>query len=223
VLLFLCLAGWAAGQDKPLDVFSGQALNDQVVKLRDAPAPVAADPEPHLEARLLEAITLTRLDGSGSGVSLLRRTRWTWPAALRGEEARKDRERWEKAMCQAAEQARKGRVADEVVRQLAEAYKSLLKGLADRVADMTPSEYIESRRFLNRLGEAVVVVRDPKVGEWLRVADDLATTRRSIPHLVRFLHEKKVRFGPCQPADGAAYLELHRAFADYAKRSGVGR
>jgi hypothetical protein len=221
VLLVLVLAGWAAGQDRPIRVFNGQALNDQVEKLRDAPGPVAADPEPHLELRLLEAINLTRSDGSGAGVRLLRQTRWTWPVALRGEEARGDRQRWEKSLRQAAGQARKGRIADEVVRQLAESHKNLEKGLTDRVADLPPSEYIESRRFLNQTTEAVVLVRDPKVGEWLRVADDLATTRRSIPELVRFLHEKKARIGPCPATEQAAYLELNQALAAYAKRIGA--
>jgi hypothetical protein len=199
-------------------IVSGQALNTWVETLAGVRDGKGADPEPHLDRKLLEQVNLVRADGVSTGL-LGQAGRLPWPPLMREEQFALLRSKFEGPFKTAVTQGRKGKVAPELLKEVQAAHDKLTEKLKDLVADITPTEYISSKRFLNSLQSAIKALNDPAIGELLAASADLGSTRRTVPELVRWMKEKKLTFGPCM-GDVSAYTELERQFTAFARRAG---
>src|SRR5262245_38169229 len=84
LFVFVALTATAFGQfDKPVaEVYSGKELNRWLDRLEGRKPPAAAEPEPPLPRKVLDALNVTRA-GTAGGVLVLRRAeKVTWPDAL---------------------------------------------------------------------------------------------------------------------------------------------
>jgi hypothetical protein len=92
-----------------------------------------------------------------------------------------------------------------------------LGGLSERLSgsgsDLSPSQYIEARRYLNQVGDAVAALSDPKVGAYLNPG--WAGKARNVADLTNFMARSGLRFAAATPGDEPAYAALYRALADF--------
>lgn len=221
-LLLLLAAGVPSPAQPPAtDIWTGQPLDAWVERLADKAAPAGTDPEPPLDRKLLEAISLAWAGTTGNGARSLRSPeKLAWPEALKDVPAKTGRDRWVELVRRATKEARKGRPSGEVMRDLAAVHKLLLDNLEEQADDLTPTQYIEGRRFLIHLKADLGLLKESRVGELLALADNVAARRRTVPELVKLFREKKLRFARCVPGDEKAYLALEQALADFARRAG---
>src|SRR5262249_12917774 len=133
-----------------------------------------------------------------------------WPQPLLDDKFKAARQDMDKHLKDAVRQAKaNGRVGRATIRALKAAQRKLLDTLEANVNELSPAQYIESRRFLNLLGDAIKAMESPQAsnffnGSWKPQGENVA-------ELVRFMRQRKLRFAPATPGDEPAYRALYKA------------
>jgi hypothetical protein len=205
--------------DRPLaEVLSGQALNASLMGLLKLQERGQSGPEVPLDAGLLGRLNVTRAEAGGD-VGLLRKAgRLPWPRALQDPAFAAPRQRVDALLPEAVKQAREGKPRAETGRELGQALDGLGRELANQVNELTPTQYIEAKRFHKRLEAAAAALAGKDARGLLEAADGLAVRGRTVDRLVRYMREQGLRFAPALEGDEEAYLALERAFAAYAAK-----
>src|SRR5262245_5549367 len=193
-LLFVALTASAFGQRRevpPAEVYSGKELNAWLTRLEGRKPPAAAEPEPPLPRKVLEAINVTRAGAKGGVMVLRKLEKVVWSDTL----SEAGHKRWLLVMTRAVQEARRGKASDAALRDLTATMKGLVADLEKRADDLSPSEYLHARRTLNQTRDAADLLKREDITELLKDADDLVTRRRSVPELVRWMRAKKLQFG----------------------------
>src|SRR5262249_51462072 len=145
---------YAAQVKTPLSsIVSGAALNDLLRDVQKAPPAPGRPPDFPFDEVALRKINLSRLGGSAR---LLRAGGLKWPAALQGDGYREDRLALERLFREAARGV--GRVAPETLRDARAAYQRMVAGLTENINELSPAQYIEAKRFLNQINEALAAL-----------------------------------------------------------------
>src|SRR5579884_4106609 len=197
----------------PAEVLSGEALNELLREVIARQAKGEKGPNVPLDAARVQRLNLT--GGQGRDPSLLRDGgRLTWPPALQAAAYDRPRREAEQRFRQAVDAARGDRAADrETLARLREASETLQAALAADVDYLTPSQYIEARRYLNRLDSACRLLQDADArdyfsGKWAARGDTVAA-------LVDHMKRQGLRFAPAAPGDEDAYRALYAALRAY--------
>ncbi len=207
------LTSYAAQRGVALSsILSGVALNALLKEVQKVPPEPGRPPDVPFDEAVLRKINLGRQGGSArllrSAVSL------QWPAALQEDGHRKDRLALEQLFHEAARQARAtGRVAPEALRDGRDAYQRMVTRLTDHINEMTPTQYIEAKRFLNQINEALAALGRPDVAKYFN--GDYDAKGMSLGDLVRHMTKNELGFAPALEGDEIAYLALHHAFVLY--------
>jgi hypothetical protein len=207
--------------DPPVtEIWSGKALNDLLSELQKKAARgvLATSPGPKelLGPDTLNSVNLTAAHRGGN-VGLLRNGgRLNWPSAVRGAAFEPARERLSNLAQDAVnEVAFNNRVDPDSLKQMKEDLDRLQRQLSQNVRDLPPSEYIEAKRFLSGLGDALRALGQPDAASYLN--RKYAARGATVPDLVKYLTDNGLQFAPAVAGDEAAYIALHRALAAYAQ------
>jgi hypothetical protein len=138
-----------------------------------------------------------------------------WPVALQGPEFTDVIKSLNQRIPDAVEQARLNNVVPDgqykdLQRDVARLHETLLRN----VSEMVPSDYIESKRYLNMLSEAVRALKDPKAQDYLtgKTAAKGKTVAELVDNMTRL---QGLQFAPASPGDEGAYRALYRALQTY--------
>jgi hypothetical protein len=206
----------ASPREPPLaEVYSGKALNALLREVSAAHSKGVCGPKVPLDAGLLRRVNLAP-PGGGNFALLKGGGKLRWTVALREERFRGDREQVTKLVGKALRDLKRDptkAVRKSIIADLAGALRRLGDGLAEEVADLSPSQYIEARRYLNQLGEAVKVLQSPGAGRF--VEGTYAARGSSVAELVEHLRQHSLGFAPAVQGEEKAYRDLYDALAAY--------
>src|SRR5262249_36839298 len=150
-----------------VDVWSGKALNDllgSMVKAR-----LGAGPSIPLDDDVLKGINLTDAGTTGN-LGLLKEAKddgkLPWPRSLTSPRFDKLRARVERSAQDALFSIKREKKAPEeaTLNNLGRALKALADELSGSASEMSPSQYIQAKRFLSQLTDARRALEGPKVG-----------------------------------------------------------
>jgi hypothetical protein len=208
-------------QDNPplSRVYSGEALNTRLAEAQALQALRVFPPDVTLEAKVVQGLNVTRGRPWGHLGLLLAGKGLRWPEALRASAFDVERKRLDAVLSQATRQAEEGKVRSATVEDLGKGTAGLKRLLDEQVNEVTPSQYIEARRFLLGLDETVRALQGPDVRDYLVATRELAAAKTAA-ELVKYLADHRLQFAPAPPGREEAYPILYRALADYA--GGVG-
>src|SRR5262249_20980457 len=151
-----------------------------------------------IDPEVLKHVNLN--DGTGGNVGLLKEGRkLQWPAILQGKEYDPDRATVELKVGDAVGRAGRGQPIDRgTLTDLKAALAHLHATLDDNVTRMTPSEYIENKRYLNMLDDAYRALNSPNVGNYFRqegvAAAPWAAKGKTVGELVEDVRAKGLKF-----------------------------
>jgi hypothetical protein len=196
--------------DPPVtEVCSSKALNDLLDHLQGLQARGAGGEPIVLGDGLLKRI---KVSAGKNVIGVLQDGgRLDWPPELRKDAYRTERAELERLAPVAIREAVNGRVATETLRELRSAHDRLTKRLTAGTADIPPRRYIEAKRFVNDLGEALKVLGQADAGDYF--TGKYTVRGKTVQELVKHMTERGLRFAPAMAADEAAYVALHRALA----------
>lgn len=208
--------------DPPLtEIWSAKALNDLLTDLQKLQARNVRGPQVLLDEDVLKKINVTSGKANGNvGVlkSVAEGRRLNWPLALldlppadRTAELRKEAESLAQ---EAVQQAINGKPDANILRQLNNLIKELNAVLQRNSSEITPTQYIEAKRFLNNLSDALEVLRQPDAGNYF--TQKYAAKGKTVTDLVKYMTEQGLQFAPAVSGEETAYVALQRLMAYYS-------
>jgi hypothetical protein len=204
----------ARNNPPPSAVLDGSTLNALLREAQKQQNAGRRGPNVPLTEDVLKAVNLTPHNTHGN-VGLLKDGRkLRWPDALGGEEFATARKTIERLIAHAVQEVTFNHpVERETLNDLRVALKALGEALSDHIGELSPSEYIAGRRYLNQLGQAVTALSDPKVFSYFNT--DWAARGKNVAELVQFLSDNGLVFAPAAPGDESAYRALYNALAAF--------
>jgi hypothetical protein len=204
-----------ARHDPPLtEVLSARALNDLFQYIASQQGKGERGPNVPLDQDLLKGVNLTGQD-SRANIGLLKDDgKLQWPLSLEGSEFADSRERLSKLIADAVNVAKFGNAVDPgKLKDMKAELGRLNASLQNDITEMSPAQYIEARRYLNLLEDAVRALEDPKVGNYFN--QNWVAKGKNVAELVKYMSDKGLRFAPAVPGDADAYRALYHALQSF--------
>jgi hypothetical protein len=204
-----------ARRDPPnTEVWSGKALNELLRSIRKSDKSLNRAPTVRLDDEHLNLKNINLTDGASRGnVGLLKRKEaLTWPQPLKAPEYEAAREDLTKKLQIAVRQLKnEDPVEASTLTDLQKDLESLSNTLGASVGELSPSQYIESRRFLNQLRDAVQALTDPNTA---KAFNNTWTAKGStVAELVDNM--KGLQFAPATPGKEKDYSVLYQALRQF--------
>jgi hypothetical protein len=206
--------------DPPVtEIWSAKALNDLLAELQKQSAKgvmtTYRGPKEPLDQEQLKLINVTSANRGGNIGLLKNGGRLSWPLALTGPEFKEDRDRLSTMALDAVKEAEfNNRVDAGSLRTMNEDLDRIQKQLSRMVGDVPTAQYIEGKRFLSNLADALKVMGQPDAASYIN--RKYAAKGKTVPDLVKYMTENGLQFAPAVSGDEAAYVALQRALASYA-------
>jgi hypothetical protein len=200
-----------ARKDPPVqDIWSARTLNVLLQHLIDQQRRGEKGINVALDTDLLRSINLSPA-GARANLGLLRRGgELQWPLVLQDTPFKEPREAINRRVAQASQLLEaNGTLDSRMVEDMKRSLAALDNQLLASVNDLTPIQYIEAKRYLNLLRDAVRALEDPKVAGYFN--KNWVPQVKTVGELVKFMADKRLEFAPATPDDRAAYQALHRA------------
>jgi hypothetical protein len=195
------------------EIWSATALNDLLRAIQGAHTKGDTGPDVTLSPEVLRHINMTTGTTYG-GVGLLREGgKLTWPYVLQQSPFDDERKRLDELLPQAVKEARSGPVNRDVLNNIRSTTAQLERELDARVADLTPSEFIEGSRYLRELKDGMKVLQQSDVSRYFRT--EWKPQGSTVGDLVKQMTQQGLRFAPAVSGDESYYTVLHRALVDY--------
>ncbi len=200
-----------ARHDPPLtEILSARALNDLLRHLSKMQGRGERGPNVPLDADMLRGVNLTGQD-TRANVGLLKDDgKLQWPQSLTGLEFKDGRDQMEKMIADAVNVVKfNNPVEPGKIRDMQAELTRLNNTLLNNINELSPSEYIEARKYLNLLADAVLALKDPKVSNYFN--QNWVPKGKNVAELIKYMSERGLRFAPAVPGDTDAYRALYHA------------
>jgi len=206
-----------ARRDPPLaEVLTGSTMNTLLSHLKEAHGKNQRGQSLPIDEDLLKKINVT--SGHGGNIGLLKplasNGKLTWPLSLRTSEFDKLRRQTEFDAEDAVSRAKtNGEVDAALMTRLLDDAKQLHKKLEDSVGDLTPTQYIEGKRFLHLLDDALRALQDPNVNNYFNRKYE--ARGKTVGDLVDYMNKEGLSFAGAMPGDEAAYKAVQNLLGAY--------
>jgi hypothetical protein len=204
----------ARGEAPEQNVSSGQALNTLLASIQKS-GKLSAGPNVPLDEDTLKHINLTS-DGTVGNVGMLKDvSKLSWPTVLMEPNYDDARKRLNRNLAVAVSSLKEGDpVPDNTLKDVRADFKSINDRFSDSADNLTPSEYIDARRFLNQLNQAVRALGDRNVVKFFS-NKNWTPQGKNVAELVSQLTKEGLSFGPATPSDQPAYKALYLAMRQF--------
>lgn len=194
------------------EVWSGKSLNDLLENAAKLQGQGMIGPALPLEDEVLKHINVSA--GQGGNIGLLKNDGMLpWPPPLRTAPFSEPREGIDKLLPIVVKQAQFGPVDQGSLRDLDAQVKQLHAALSREVQNLPPTQYVEAKRFMKQVDDAVKALQQPNVTSFF--TRKLSAKGKTVGELVKSMAGDGLRFAPATPGDEAAYAALHRALVTY--------
>lgn len=200
------------------EIWSAKALNDLLAhakQLSSAGNPAADFP---LNSELLAKIHVT--SGKGNlNVGLIKGGKIPWPILLKRSLFASNRERLNKFVELLLTEVNADALDPDTIDEIYKLLKALEQQLIelarskDPSVHFTPAQFIEARRCLSQLEDAIKALEEPGAINYLN--GKFAAKGNSIGELVTYMRENGLQFAPATPGSYEAYAALYQALRDY--------
>jgi hypothetical protein len=194
------------------EILDGITLNILLDNLKQLRAKGPKGNDVPLTDDLLKQINVT--GGGGANPALIKTEHLSWPLGLSVSDFDKDRQNIERNLAAAVSDVEhKGQVDAGRLSDLIKSVAQLDDELVARVSEMTPSQYIEARKYLRLIDSTIKALSGP--GAKAYVSGKNAAEGKTVGDLIDNMMNKGLRFAPAAPGDEQAYRALHDKMVRY--------
>jgi hypothetical protein len=198
------------------EILSGDSLNTLLDHLTKRQANGARGPSVPLEDTTLCLINV-RPDGRSDNIGLLNKNHGlvNWPQPLRAREYEKERSRLDEFLPMIVKGASSdnGVVDPGTLNAIREDVEKLQERFLGNVNELSTGRYIEGKRFLNALDDAVQALGQQDAVNYFN--NKYTAKGKTVAELVNHMKEKGLRFAPSVTGEESAYRALHQALVAY--------
>ena len=196
------------------EIYSAQALNVLLEDLKPFQAITGRGLQVPLAKEMLTHINVISIQDRSGNIGVLKnRGRLSWPLVLQAAEYQEPRESLTALAPRAVEQAVHGGVQPETLRGMEDALGKLNGRLADNIKKLPPPRYIESKRYLGELKEALKLLEKPHAGYYF--SGKFSARGKTVGELIQHMSNQGLKFAPAVAGDEAAYENLHHYLVVY--------
>jgi hypothetical protein len=208
-----------ATREPPMtEVLSGASLNDlynHLYPMQDrARQQGLKGPAVALDEDMLKQINLVGSGSQGSVGMLKDRGKLNWPLVLQTPDFDTPRKELSTLATDAVDQLRLNNpVGAANLRDMMGDVRRMNDTLLRSAGDVSPSDYVEAKRFLSSLDSALRALQDPNVGNQLNQA--WTARAHNMAELIDFMEQKGLKFGPAAAGDEPAYRYIYQRMLAY--------
>ena len=196
------------------DIWSGKALNtifnsiqktEITNRVKGLPIPISEE--------ILRHLNLTTGTAAGSVGIFKNGADLPWPMVLRGPEFKSPRDNINRIAPEAVRQASSGSLEPDTYKKFKDAIGALGEIINNMAADLSPGDYIQSKRFSNNLDEGLKNLSEPNSVNYLngRWSAKGATVGALMDHMT----SNGLRFAPAVEGDKPFYTSFYNLLTDY--------
>ena len=199
-----------------VDVVSGYALNTLLKDIGRKPG-YADGPAVALDPKVLKQVNVTSAENGGN-VGVLKFVKdgapLPWPLPLQGSTYQKQTQRLNHLAADAVTMVKNnGGVDAGMLTDLRADVNQLKDMVRANINELTPSQSVEARRFLNQLDDAILALKQQNVANYF--TDRWVAKGKTVADLVATMNANGLTFAPAVSGDEAAYAALYNALAEY--------
>ena len=198
------------------EVWSGHALN---VLLRHLIAQmgqgVRVSENVPLDEDALKSVNLTAGDSRANAGLLKDASGLQWPQPLRGEIFKETRDDLDKHLKRAVQTIRSGNATADpaTINDLDADLKKMHEVLDANISLLSPDQYIEAKRYLRQVGDAVAALKDRNATNF--ISGNWKVNARTVAELVKQMADKGLLFAAATPGEESSYLSLYHSLAAF--------
>jgi hypothetical protein len=196
----------------PLDVWSGKSLNDLLRSVKNAgKGALRRGPNIPLDEETLKMINLTASSGTTGSIAMLKDDgKLTWPEAFQESQFEDVRKKLDKNLRRAvADLKGKDPIDQSTLKDIRGDFKALTAAVNDSANDLSPGQYIEAKRYLNQLSQAIKALSDPKAMNYFN--NKWVAKGKNVAELVDHMSSEGLTFAPSAPGEENAYTSLYQS------------
>lgn len=191
-------------------ILSGTALNELLKSAKSAGS-LSRGVNIPLDEDVLRRINLSDKATSGNAGMLKDGGKLSWPSGLTEKEFTAERDRLSRNLEAAVKTIKDGKSPDEAtLKDLRADFDELSRKLNDNASSDEPlpvSQYLDAKRYLGQLRNALTALRDPKAKNYL---DNTWNAKgRTVAELIDYMRREGLTFNAATPGDEAAYSSLY--------------
>jgi hypothetical protein len=195
------------------EVLEGKSLNDLLNELTKQQAKGARGREVRLDRDRLKLINV-RPRGDAGNLGLLKNEgRLNWPIALRSPTFDQPRKQLDELALEAVRQAPFGSVEINTLKGMKDAVEQMHALLAANINEMKSADYMDAKRYLNYLSDAVLGLGQKDVADFFNGKN--AAKGDDVGQLVDYMNKMGLEFAPAVPGEESAYRALHQAMVSF--------
>jgi hypothetical protein len=209
---------WARNYAQNTEIWSGRTLNILLRSILTSSFPTQG-PNIGLDENTLRGLNLVDKSSTGNLALAKDDGKIAWPEALQEAAFDDVRDRFAKNFDTAIKTAREGEQPPiPVIRDLRNDFKTLESKLDEQVRDLSPNQYISSRRLLNQLKATLKGLSDPRICKSCNAS--WKKNVRTVSDLVGYCVRNGLEFGPAvAPEDYSSYSAAYYAIRNYEREA----
>jgi hypothetical protein len=195
------------------EILSADALNIVLDHLIRMQASGVKGPSVALDESTLKQINVRPESRNGNVGLLKNETALKWPGVLQNATYEKERNRLERFIPKAVKGAAEGNVDPGTLKTIQDDLEKMQETVSLNINKMSTGKYIEAKRYLNQVEDAVRVFGQPDAIKYFNHTYE--AKGKTVAELVNYMKEKGLRFAPAVATDDGAYRALHSAMVNY--------
>jgi len=193
-------------------VWNGDALNSLLENVQTPQSASTRKPSIPLDPELLSRIKFTDGRNKGDVTLFAQGPKIDWPFALQGQEFKQNRAKVESLSAAVVRQAQAGDVDVGTIKSIQGITLAMQADLKSQVEELTPSDYMTAKAFLNDLYKGARGLAEPNASAALSRSKPQVST---VDQLVAMMTRQGLRFAPAKDGDEAAYTSLYQSLRAY--------
>jgi len=195
------------------EIWSGEALNTLLKDIQQKQARGVVGPSVIVDQAQLPKISFT--DGTTVGGLPIfgNEGKLQWPFELQSDLFDKNRAKLDELAPQAVQQAKAGMVQFKTIKDLQAQVDQMQTTLKANIADMSPTDAIVARRFLNQFNDAITTLKTPNAQGYFNGTQ--VAKGSTVGELVDSMTQKGLKFAPAIQVNQAAYTGLYNTLLAY--------
>ena len=204
----------ARGEAQEVNITSGRALNTLLASIQKSGLPLSKGPTVEIGGDTLKHINLTS-DGTAGNIGMLKDpSKITWPTTLRDPGYDEARKRLDQNLASVVLSLKEGDpVPENKLKDIRADFKTINDRFGEAADTLTPGDYLDARRFLNQLNQAVRALGDKNVGNFFK--KNWTPAGRNVAELVDQLTKEGLSFAQATPSDQPSYKVLYQAMRQF--------
>jgi hypothetical protein len=195
------------------EIWSGDSLNAIFTDIKNADTYGVRGPAVPLDQAMLKHINLTTGETAGNIGLLKAGPKLTWPVVLQDDQFKAQRGGIDVMLATAFDQAAKGPVDPKLIRNMSDANDRMGVILKQMVKDLSPSDYIDGKRYLRDLDDSIRSLSNPNVANYIN--GNWSAKGATVYDLSKHMIKNGLKFAAATPGDQPYYTAFYQALLSY--------